>query len=218
MPRAESRIAHTAVANHRVPRKPEPPRAPTPPRTLRPGEVPLLHFHRARVEPNDPGVSRDLGVALTEIGRNYPALGRLVGPPALPLLDAAVEARPDDIAAREARGFLRWQLRQRDEGLDDLRGVLARAPGREAALTYAAVLAADLGRDEEAVGYWRRVVAVNPWMSPYRARLARLLADRGDWAGALGECDAALRVNPFRDEVRTLRAECLRRTGKTIPR
>jgi tetratricopeptide (TPR) repeat protein len=161
-------------------------------------------------------VARDLGVALTEVGRNYPTLSRLVGPSALPLLDDAIKARPDDIDAREARGFLRWQLQQRAEGLEDLRSVLERVPEREAALTYAAVLAADLGHNEEAVGYWRRAVAVNPWMSPYRARLARLLADRRDWAGALAECDAALRVNPFRDEVRSLREECLRRTGKPV--
>jgi predicted CXXCH cytochrome family protein len=217
MPRAESRIAHTAVADHRVPRRPEPPRAAAPPRALRLGEVPLLHFHRAHVDPFDPGVARDLGLALTEVGMKYPAVGRLVGPPALPLLDAAAESRPDDVAAWEARGFLRWQLGRRAEGLEDLRAALARAPEREEALTYAAVLAAALGHDEEAVGYWRRAVAVNPWASQYRARLARLLADRRDWAGALGECEAALRLNPFDDQTRALREECLRESGKAVP-
>jgi len=179
--------------------------------------VPLLHFHRAHVNPDDPGVARDLGLALTEVGMNHPALGRLVGPSALPLLDAATEARPDDVAAREARGFLRWQLRRRAEGLEDLKAVLDRVPEREAALTYAAVLAAELGRDEEAVGYWRRAVGVNPWPSPYHARLARLLADRRDWAGASGECEAALRINPFHDEMRALREECRRQAGKAVP-
>jgi tetratricopeptide (TPR) repeat protein len=162
-------------------------------------------------------VARDLGLALSEVGRNYPEIGRLVGPTALPLLEAAAQAHPDDVAVWEARGFVLWQLNRRAEGLAALETALAQVPDRELALTYAAVLSAALERNEEAIGYWRRAIAVNPWCSPYHYRLAKLLADRRDWQTAREECEAALRLNPFHQETRELRETCLRRSGKIVP-
>jgi predicted CXXCH cytochrome family protein len=206
MPRAGSQIAHTAVADHRIPRRPAPPGV-AKPRPLRTGEVPLSHFHGE----DDP---RDLGLALAEVGRTYPKLGRFLGPTALPLLEAATKAHRDDVAAWEARGFVLWQLGHSAEGLAALETALALAPQRELTLSYAAVLAAARGRKDEAIGYWRRAIAVNPWSAPYHARLARLLAQRRDWEDALAECDRALRLNPFDAPTRELRAECLKRLGK----
>ena len=210
MPRAESRIAHTAVADHRVLRRPEPPRPPAPPRLLRTGEVPLRHFHRAHVNPDDPGVARDRGLALTEVGWFPHRPGR--GAVAL-LLDAAVASAGRRRGTKRPR-FLLWQL-GRQRGLADLTAA-GRDP-RGSRRDVCGVLAAALGRDEEAIGYWRRAVAVNPWASQYHARLAKLLADRRDWTGALEECEAALRINPFHDEARALRAKCLRQSGKAVP-
>ena len=216
MPRAESPIAHTAAADHRIVRRPSPPAPPRPPR---PGEIPLRHFHDELVEPHDPEVSRDLGVALAEVGLNNPQALRAVAPHALPLLDAAVVAHSDDVAAREARGYTRWFVGRPADGLMDMEAVLGQVPERESALTYAAALATALGRDGEAIGYWRSAVAVNPWTSIYRSRLAKLLTDRGDWAGALVECEAALRINPFDNDARALRSRCLREPGVgTSPR
>jgi predicted CXXCH cytochrome family protein len=214
MPRAESRIAHTAIADHRIRRRPGVPAPASPPQSLRRGEVPLLHFHRDAVDPQSPAAARDLGLALSEVGVNYPEIGRLLGPTALPLLEAASAAHPDDVAVWEARGFVLWQLNRRAEGLAALETALAQAPERELALTYAAVLSAVLRRNEEAIGYWRRAIAVNPWCSSYHCRLAKLLADRQDWQAALQECEAALRLNPFHEETRELRATCLSRSGK----
>jgi predicted CXXCH cytochrome family protein len=216
MPRAESHIAHTAIADHRVRRRPNPPGKSGPARPLQPGEVPLLNFHRDSVDPQDPAVARDLGLALSEVSVNYPQIGRLVGPTALPLLEAAARDHPDDVAVWEARGFVLWQLNHRAEGLAALETALAQVPERELALTYAAVLSALLGRNEEAVGYWRRAIALNPWCSLYHYRLAKSLADRQDWQTALEECEAALRLNPFHEETRELRERCLRQSGKAV--
>src|SRR5262249_38296253 len=160
-----------------------PPGVPPAPRPLRPGEVPLLHFHHAQTDPHDAAAARDLGLALSEVGMNYPDLGRLVGPTALPLLEAASEADAGDVAAWQARGLVPRRWGRPAEGLGALSRALARASEREPALTYAAVLSAGLGRDDEAIGYWRRAVALNPWCSPYRYRLAKSLATRGDWTG-----------------------------------
>ena len=50
-----------------------------------------------------------------------------------------------------------------------------------------------------------------------RRFLARLLAGRQDWAAALQECEAALRLNPFHDETRALGETARRRAGKAVP-
>ncbi len=217
MPRAESRIAHTAIADHRIRRRPDAPGGLPAPRAPRPGEIPLLHFHRDKVDPHSPALARDLGLALSEVGMTYPRMGRFVGPMALPLLEAAAKDHPDDVAVWEARGFVLWQLDRRAEGLAALETALALAPERELTLTYAAALATVLGRNEEALRYWQRAIVVNPWCSLYHYRLAKLLADRQNWPTALEECEAALRLNPFHEATRELRETCLRRTGKTVP-
>lgn len=213
---AKSRIAHTAIADHRILRRPNPTDATPAPRALRPGEVPLLHFHRA-AGALDAETSRDLGLALSEVAMKYPAMGRVLGPTALPLLEAAVKNRPDDVAAWEAKGFVLWQLDRKPEALAALETTLAKAPKREVALTYAAVLAPLLGRNDEALAYWRRAIDVNPWSSLYHARLAKLLAERDEWDAALKECELALRLNPFHEETKTLRETCRRKSSPAAP-
>jgi tetratricopeptide (TPR) repeat protein len=215
MRRAKSRIAHTTVADHCIPRWPEPKgAAPPAPRALGPGEVPLVLFHRGAGGLGDAEASRDLGLALAEAAMKYPEMRQLLGSAALPLLEAAVKARPDDVAAWEAKGFVLWQQGRQPEGLAALETTLAKAPRRELALTYAAVLASALGRDDEAVAHWRRAIDVNPWCSLYHYRLAKLLAERADHGAALKECEAALRLNPFHEETQALREKCLRRGAR----
>jgi tetratricopeptide (TPR) repeat protein len=176
--------------------------------------VPLLPFHRDAGRPGDAEASRDLGLALAEAAMKYPDMGRLLGPAALPLLEDAVKAHPDDVPAWEAKGFILWMLGRKSEGLAALETALAKAPRRELALTYAAVLASALGRGDDAVGYWRRAIDVNPWCSLYHYRLAKLLAERADHGAALKACEAALRLNPFHEETKALREQCLRRVGR----
>src|SRR5262249_39721858 len=159
-------------------------------------------FHREAAGPRDAEVDRDLGLALTEVAMKYPEMGRVIGPTALPLLEAAVKTHPDDIAAWEAKGVVLWLLDRNAEGLAALETALAKAPERELALTYAGVLAPLLGRNEEAIGYWRRAVGVNPWCSLYHYRLAKSLGERGDRDAALRECEAALQLNPFHEETK----------------
>src|SRR5262249_25651923 len=56
-----------AGTDPRVPRKPGEPSPARPPRELSPGEVPLVHFHRDVADRGDPGVERDLGMALATL-------------------------------------------------------------------------------------------------------------------------------------------------------
>ena len=73
MPRLDtSDILHTAVTDHRIVRQPQAPARTLPTRVLRPGEVPLLYFHRDLNDANAPEVQRDLGLALVDLARSQP--------------------------------------------------------------------------------------------------------------------------------------------------
>lgn len=214
MPRAPSaNIAHTAVTDHRIMRRAVPGRRSTPAQRLRPGEPLLVHFHQELFDPDDPEVARDLGLALVEVGRNYPNLGASLSRQALPLLEAAVGRAPDDVAAREELGFALWRLGRLEEARTAFEAALELVPSRESALTYAAMLAAAQDRATAAEKYWRRAVAVNPWSSQYRYQLALQLARTGRWLEAREECQHALGLNPVSEEIRTLLVSCCLRSG-----
>jgi Flp pilus assembly protein TadD len=214
MPRSGSKIAHTALTDHRIPRRAAPPApAPASARRLLPGQSPLVHFHRNLVDPQDLEVARDLGLALAEFGRAFPTLGKRLSALALPPLEAAVQRAPEDVHAREGQGYALWMLERKEEALAAFDAALATAPERELTLTYAAVLAEAMERTDSAIAYWQRAVAVNPWSSQAQYRLARLLAGRQEWAAAVKAGEAALRLNPASEEIRTLLVTCLIRTG-----
>jgi predicted CXXCH cytochrome family protein len=214
MPQAGSKIAHTAGADHRVRRRADTnPRSQEPPRGLYPGEVPLAHFHQDLIGARDGETARDLGLALTEIGKDHPGLATHIGPIALPLLEEGLQTAPEDASAWEAKGFVLWLLNRKSEGLAALETALAKAPERELTLTYAAALATALERKDAAIAYWQRAVRVDPWNSQYHYRLAQLLAVQGRWSEAQKASASAFRLNPFAEEIRLLRVTCLIRTG-----
>jgi tetratricopeptide (TPR) repeat protein len=100
------------------------------------------------------------------------------------------------------------------DALSAYQAVLERAPGRETSLAEAAAAAEKLGRTDLALECWRHVIAVNPLRWHYHSHLARLLAERRDFDGALAECAAALRLTPSSTELRTLQVSILLASGK----
>jgi tetratricopeptide (TPR) repeat protein len=214
MPRAASTIAHTALTDHRIPRRPEADagaaKAPSP---WLPGSIPLRHFHQDLTGPDDPGVNRDLGLALTKAGKEYPQLGKRAALLAWPLLEQAVQRDQGDVAALEGKGYTLWLLGRHEDALATFETVLAKAPERESTLLYAAVLAALMGRTDAAIGFWQRALAVNPWPSQYRYQLAKLLAQRQEWPRVVAECETALELNPASEQLLTLLVTASLRTG-----
>jgi tetratricopeptide (TPR) repeat protein len=205
-----SDVAHTAITDHRILRRPDDRAGPPPVSRLRPGEVPLLHFHRDLPGATDEDSGRDLALALIEQAgtRKVDATKVHMGRLALPLLEEAVRRRPDDVPALEAQAYALWIAGRDAEALSILETVLRLAPGRERSIQYAAFLAGELGRAEEALAYWRRLVTVNPWSPRYHFLLARHEVARGRWREALAECQASLRLNPADWEVGLLRIRC----------
>jgi predicted CXXCH cytochrome family protein len=209
MPRSESAdIRHAANTNHRIPRgagDAEPLPSVTVPAPS--DEEPLVPFHRAPKEESErAAIERDLGIALSRSG----AKGATA---ALPRLDASLAARPDDAAAWEAKGYALAQLGRPEEGLAALRMALAGGREQESAVTAAAELAAKAGRHDDAIAYWRRAVAIDPWRSDYRAELASLLFQNRDWRAAASACREALRLNPLDISARKLLVRSFLRLG-----
>jgi tetratricopeptide (TPR) repeat protein len=124
---------------------------------------------------------------------------------ALPLLDAALQARPDDAAVLRTRAQALRNLGRMRESMEAYEAALARSTDRkELLLRDAAETAGQLGKWDVAVDYWRQAVALNPWFSGYQSQYARALAERQEWSKALGACAEAIRLNPARRDARLL--------------
>jgi hypothetical protein len=215
MPRqGSSDIAHTAVTDHRIRRRPAAPAesVPTPPEAL-PGHLPVAAFRREGAATPDGEISRDLGLALV----GMMAQGKLdmaVYPgQALPLLQEAARRHPDDVEALQALADTLILLRRPAEALRTVEAALRHSPGREMLLARAGQLAQDLGDREAALGYWRRAAAANPWLSEPHAQLATLLAGRGAWEEARTRCRDWLRLDPESVPARLLWVRCLLHDG-----
>jgi Flp pilus assembly protein TadD len=201
-PLTSSDIPHTANSDHRVLRRPDPTRGqPAPPPTPG-GGPPLVAFHRDRLSPNSRGVNRDLGIALVQVARYQRDRNAAVA--AVSLLEAAVKDWPDDRDALEALTTVLGTpgLGRSNEAIALLDDLANRTPPSEKILLRAAEVAEHLERLPKATDYYRRALALNSNRAETHAKLGRVLVARGDWAGAVPELDAALRLNPFDTEAR----------------
>jgi Flp pilus assembly protein TadD len=212
MPRpAVAEIPHTVTTDHRIPRvsgaaKPRPARSREVPGL--PGEfVPRdYHWDLMTVEERREA-ARDRGVALELAAQTLsaaPPLARLAATQAVPLLEAAVRDRADDLHARESLGYALGMLDRLAEARHAYEEVLRIQPRREMALPYLARTLDGLRRPDLAAAALREVIAVNPWRSDYRLALARHCAQARDWPGAVEACREAIRLNPELFEARSL--------------
>ncbi len=214
MPRINSTdISHTAIIDHRILRRPEPAGTHPVPRKLLPGEVPLVYFYKDLIEPDDPDVARDLGIALVGLARFRTPLAEQLGDTALPFLDSALQTGPRDSEALRSKAFILGQRGQHREALDLLDKVLARSPHHEMALEDAANHADLAGQRDRALAYCRRLLAVNPHLTRYRVLHVRLLNLQGDFEKAIAECLEVLQSNPASVQLRSLLVSCYLKSG-----
>jgi Flp pilus assembly protein TadD len=214
-PQGSQDVAHTAVTDHRILRKPAAPAppGPAPPASLA-AELPVAPFAAHPTAVPDAETSRDLGIALVALMAQGKLDARVYPDRALSLLETATRRDPDDVDAWQARVDALRLLHQPAPALRAAEEGLRRSPDRERLLARAGRLAADLGDPESALRYWRRAVAVNPWLAEYREGLATLLAQRGEWEGAGAQCRDWLRLDPESVPARMLWIRCLLHNGK----
>jgi Flp pilus assembly protein TadD len=209
MPRSKSTdIPHVATTDHRIARQGvEGDRSPPQVEGQRPGRSPLVNFHRDLMAADELAeANRDIGVAICRDGPAGAAK-------ALPWLEAALVANPDDVAAWQAKGVSLVWLGRAEEGLAAFQRALKVDADRELLLKEAAHGAARAGQREVAIAYWRRAIAINPWRSDYQAALAPLYFEGRDWNAAAEACREALRLNFANLEVRKLLVQCHLRLG-----
>lgn len=207
-------IAHTAATDHRIPRWPSPAATEQLPSDEDENRA-LEPFHLYQPE-DEAEVQRDLGLALLKMMQSHEMSPELNSARAEALLAGAVRRDADDVPAWEALGLTLLIRHRGVEGLAVLENVLHRDPNRETALTAAATLAWNLKRGEESLAYWRRAVAVNPWLPSYRRSLTQVLLQLRQWDEARSSCRDWLRLDPMSLESRQAWIDLLLREGKTI--
>jgi Flp pilus assembly protein TadD len=203
--RTTANIAHEAITDHRVVRRPErPPTAIAGDSQPTSSQVPLVDFYRARHAPDDPEVRRDLGVAMINRAhaQGNDEIRQVICQRALPYLEPALQADPDDIDALEDKAFALWVRGSPDRALAIFEAVLAKVPEREYSRENAGRIAADLGRVDTAIGHLRRLLSANPWNPSVHYLLAKLLAQQKDWPGAMEEARASIRLDPAESPAR----------------
>ncbi len=204
MPRLpNSDVVHAATTDHRILRRSGGQDGSLlPDENPKPSQLLMVNFHRELMDDRERALAeRDIGLILCRDGFAGAAS-------ALPLLEQALKARPDDLPAREAKGFALSQLGRPQEALAAFQTVLAKEPDRESALTGAAQIAAQGRGRDDAIVYWRRAIAIDPWRSDYHAELALLYFQSRDWRAAAEACRNALRLNPADLEIRKLLVRC----------
>ncbi len=180
MPRpAITNVPHTAATDHRIPRGCARHGAPRIPGCIGPAGgisadgLPLAAHDRGREAARR---RRDMGVAQGWAARNLrassPEVARVAAMQGLPLLEAAVRDRPDDLSAREFLGHALEILGRPEDGLQAFEEVLRIEPGRELALRSSGRLLTRLQRPDRARIALQKTIAVNPWMSDYHLALA----------------------------------------------
>jgi Flp pilus assembly protein TadD len=211
MPRErDSDIPHAASANHRIPRHAggsisSRGAARNQSRAVK-RPVP---FHSSQLDALEHAdLDRDLGVALCRNGEDGARI-------AYPLLKRAVRARTDDVFAWEALGLAAGQLGRDDESLAAFAKALLREPTRESTLVGAAYQTMKMGRLEDAVGFWQRAIAINPWRSDYHAELGLVYFNEGSWNAAAAACRDALGLRASWVEVRKRLVQCYLYLGDT---
>lgn len=216
MPAGETNIAHTTIADHRVPRrssKSQPTAARRPSHASEP--IRLSHFHGELLGPTDADASRELGIALMELaGRESDFIRPKYGQLALSALEAAVAADPDDIPAGQAKALALWMRGRKGDAVALFEKLLAKAPKRENLLEQAATLATEMNNPELSRSYWRRALSVNPYHWRYYQGLATAQAQAQEWREAASSCLQALELNPFSTDVRVLLVTCRLQLGQ----
>jgi predicted CXXCH cytochrome family protein len=215
MPRSSTNIVHVAETDHRIHRGAPGAGAVRENRRDAPGVsgevVPEEYYWALLTEEERRDAARDLGVALATVARRWradPELTRRAATQALPLLEAAVRDRPDDLYAGDSLGYVLGVLRRPADALRAFERTLSIQPGREWTLSYSALALRGLKRFDLARAALEKTIAVSPWRSDYRLGLARVCSQAGDSAGAVAACREAIRLDPELVDARSLLVQC----------
>jgi tetratricopeptide (TPR) repeat protein len=205
---ASSDIAHTAITDHRIVRRPDAPRRDPLQQKRGDEQYPIVPFNEDTNSSSDDR-QRDLGIALIEFASKQPSprWGQL----AAPLLDQSLSRCPNDALAWESRGYAAMLQSREQEAISAFEAALEGSPNREKSLFGAALTATQLGRADDGLKFWQRAIAMNPWNWEYHDEIAKIYAARQDWKKAAEHCRQAVQLNIAAWDTRKLLVTCLLR-------
>ena len=212
--RTTADISHTAVSDHRIPRRAGV--APTDALKKADPELPIELFHaKSRYVPTEDERERDLGIALAYLVRVNRAQrmqdANLIEAAAI-RLQQAIKRFPTDAVAWESLAVVLSAESNNAKSLAATERALAIQP-REAALHHGAMLAMQLNDNDKAADMSRRAVELNPGNSLSRVLHGLALVERREWTAASADLRAGLRDMPTNTRARTALAVCLFHLG-----
>jgi predicted CXXCH cytochrome family protein len=209
---ASANIAHTAVTDHRILRRPasSKPAAKSQPA----GEMPIM------IPPGHPRYgldeaerARDLGIGLSMWARSR-SDDPDVQAVALRLLREATARHPDDADAWEALAGVLLGQGEWGAGFQAAESAVTAGPTRETALSLAADAGIRARRPDKAVEYARRALEINPGSPDNHLRLGQALIELERYDEAETELRVALQIASNHVIARTVLAVCLHRLGR----
>ena len=135
----------------------------------------------------NPGDARQQGIALVQQGR---------GGQAVPLLQKAVQARPQDPETLHYLGLALAQSGRFADAVDAFRKSLSLHPDSPPTLFLLAGALANLGRMADAIGTLRKLLRLQPNMAEAHVELGNLLSATGEHAQARTSFETAIKLNP----------------------
>lgn len=201
-------VVHIAVHDHRILRDGEV--APLDPEH-RTSPYPMVRLDSGAPSDEPPRMDRELAIAVTSEGTKLPNTPRMqaVGREVIAALDRAIAEHPDDLVARRMKAQALSFVGRQAEARRIADALLQLTPSYELLLMDFTSYAIDLKDYPAALEPSRRQVALNPWSSAARERLAFVSMQCQDWPAAHREAREALRLNPFRRFARMFLVQCL---------
>jgi Flp pilus assembly protein TadD len=205
-----SNVVHVSSTDHRIPRKPLPRKTNAPP-GMRSGPikdlVSLFEAHRVK---NDPEVDRDRALAAALLARR----GRKLIHPLDKELAEAARRDPGDLAVKAQYAIALIQQGNAAAALPVMVDVLARQPSHEWGLFGHAIACMQLGRVEESIASWQRLIELVPAHGGYRNGLIELLMKESRWEEAQRAAQSWVAADPGFPTARQLLSICLMQLGK----
>jgi tetratricopeptide (TPR) repeat protein len=210
MPKADSsNIAHAAITDHRVRRRPgteaRPPGRPT-------IAVPFVAYPPGPHAPSEAERDRDWAIAAGRLAGADPS-ARELGRPATEALTTALGRWPRDWEAWDALASLRGAAGDGPGAVEAARAAVDAAPASEAALSRLAFEATQAGELDAALRAADRLVEMSPTAVSHRVTRAAVHLRRRDWAKAEADAQAALAIQPLYWKARLYQAVCRHHRG-----
>ncbi|MBI1941748.1 MAG: tetratricopeptide repeat protein [Acidobacteria bacterium] len=194
--RSLAHIAHTALTDHRIPRRPSEDRS----LSSLPEPATGLIWETQPPGAREPD-ARTLAIAYAQLGQALPRFG-IRG---LPILDRAAQEFPDDLEIQATYGLVVPLARPSAEGLRQARQALERAIALGSKSVFVRLHLAQMlleARDRSAFRLFDEAIQLDPFYAPARLGLAWAYLQAGDREKAIATIQEVLTFDPGNPDAR----------------